>query len=150
VKPFFLNSLPMESLTIDALNSTEEAPCARAALTAPASILERVPAGPATKLRGNRLRHIPEEIGKLTKLSHISARKEQLDRLPDSIGSLSELTELDISGNRITALLSMRGTKLWSLFASDNRIASLPSYNFGKATTCRFSRHQRWLAHREA
>ena len=74
----------------------------------------------------NRLRHIPDEIGYLTRLSHMRAREEQLERLPDSIGSMSELSELYITGNRITALPSMRGTKLSSLFASSNRLASLP------------------------
>jgi len=85
-------------------------------------------------LRANRLRHIPDEIGGLVSLSHMTSREERLERLPDSIGVLPALSELDITDNQIVEVPSLRGTKIWWLFASRNRMTSLPE-DLGSWTT---------------
>jgi Leucine-rich repeat (LRR) protein len=52
------------------------------------------------------LKKLPDSIGKLTNLRHLSAGKNELTKLPDSIGKLTNLERLFLEGNKLTSLPS--------------------------------------------
>lgn len=57
------------------------------------------------ELRSNRISTIPDEMGALVGLHHLSLRNNRLEhRLTDHVGLLTRLTHLDLLRNRITHL----------------------------------------------
>ncbi len=81
------------------------------------------------------LKSLPEEIGNLTWLSHLSLYDNQLTALPDSFGNLTGLSELLLSNNRLSALPDSFGnlTRLSHLSLYDNQLSALPDF-FGNLT----------------
>jgi len=76
----------------------------------------------------NQLSALPEEIGKLTELTHLYLYNNQLSALPEEIGNLTNLRELDLDNNRLPALPEEIGnlTELTHLNLSNNQLTALP------------------------
>lgn len=79
-------------------------------------------------LDDNHFTYLPPQIGKLTKLQHLSCKNNQLTTLPDEIGQLVELRVLDVHSNNIknlpASVWSIHG--LVSLNASSNLLTAFP------------------------
>ncbi|MBN1801281.1 MAG: hypothetical protein JW891_07225 [Candidatus Lokiarchaeota archaeon] len=59
----------------------------------------------------NQLESIPESIGNLTRLKELNLSQNQLTNLPDSFFNLTSMTKLDLSNNKFTEI----PTQLWAL-----------------------------------
>ncbi len=79
-------------------------------------------------LSGLGLTQLPESIGELSQLRHLSVADNRLTSLPESIGRLTQLQEVYFSGNQLTSLPESIGqlSGLLSLYLFDNRLTSLP------------------------
>jgi Leucine-rich repeat (LRR) protein len=76
--------------------------------------------------------HLPEQIGKLTRLYQLQLSNTGLVALPDSIGNLSSLSHLYLSGNKLTSLPTTIANiqVLYSVLLDDNlKLRSLQSLN---------------------
>jgi len=71
---------------------------------------------------------LPDEIGALTNLKHLSVYGNKIATLPDSIGRLTALNILYLGENILTAVPASIGylTAVTKLFLNTNRIAALP------------------------
>jgi hypothetical protein len=80
-------------------------------------------------LRGNQLTSLPESIGLLVNLTHLSIANNRLVTLPASIGQLEQLTTLWANNNNLIQLPSQISQlrKLERLVVCDNLLRSLPS-----------------------
>jgi Leucine-rich repeat (LRR) protein len=80
-------------------------------------------------LRGNQLTSLPESIGLLVNLTHLSVANNRLVTLPASIGQLEQLTTLWANNNNLIQLPSQISQlrKLERLVVCDNLLRSLPS-----------------------
>ena len=58
--------------------------------------------GVASSAAARGLTELPEEIGRLSRLTHLNLCENKLTTLPRSIGQLTNLVHLDLSGNRLT------------------------------------------------
>jgi adenylate cyclase len=58
------------------------------------------------KLDYNAFRSLPEHVGELARLTHLSVSNNQLDALPASIGKLRRLETLDVNSNSLRELPS--------------------------------------------
>ena len=57
---------------------------------------------------------MPESLGNLTALTELDLSGNQLTAVPESLGNLTALTELDLSGNQLTALpVRLAGSLDW-------------------------------------
>lgn len=87
---------------------------------------------PKTKVflvNGNKLRHFPSVINRITSLEKLDLSENRIDKFNDiDFSSLENLEELDLSYNRLTYLPPSIGklTKLKKLNLSGNQIAHLP------------------------
>ena len=89
-------------------------------------------------LGGNRLAHVPEEIGSLTRLQSLALCDNQIVELPDAIASLTQLRSLQLHSNQLQTLprglleldsitsLSLRKNPLVARFVRE-MVFSLPS-----------------------
>jgi len=86
-------------------------------------------------LSGERLKHLPAEIGQLTNLTELSLFDNQLSSLPAEIGQLTNLTELSLFNNQLSSLPAEIGqlTNLKELNLSGNQLSLLPA-EIGKLT----------------
>ena len=71
---------------------------------------------------------LPESIGQLEMLSHLSLESSQLTSLPESFGRLQQLSHLDLTSNQLTSLPESFGQlqQLSYLLLSSNNLTSLP------------------------
>lgn len=78
----------------------------------------------------NKLRSLPEDIGKLSELTHLDAHFNRIQKVPDSIGELTKLEFLDLSENfaDLVKLPSSLGNlfHLRVLKLQNNQISELP------------------------
>ena len=74
------------------------------------------------------LTSLPESIGQLEMLSHLSLQRCQLTSVPESIGRLQQLSHLDLTSNQLTSLPESIGQlqQLSYLSLMRNRLTSLP------------------------
>ncbi len=81
-------------------------------------------------LPDNDIEKLPESIGKLKKLEHLSIAGNKLTTLPKSIGNLTNLTFLDIGLNPFTSLPSSLGnlTKLEEISLSALNLTQVPAW----------------------
>jgi hypothetical protein len=79
-------------------------------------------------LCGLELTAVPDEIGRLTKLTVLSLDTNRLTSLPAAIGNLVELDELSVTENCLTSLPREIGrlTKLRALCLQCNQLVALP------------------------
>jgi len=79
-------------------------------------------------LRGCRLRELPPEIGRLTKLVHLDISFNTLTELPREICQLNRLAELDLSDNHLADPFPVisRLRSLTSLDLNGNQLRKLP------------------------
>ena len=77
----------------------------------------------------NRLESLPESVGGLQNLAVIIAANNQLESLPNSLGSLNNLNELTVFSNQLQSLpVNMGGLKnLIHLRVFNNQLESLPA-----------------------
>ncbi|XP_031380511.1 TMV resistance protein N-like [Punica granatum] len=81
------------------------------------------------KLHGVEITRIPDSIGGLVNLTHLSMSEcSGMKTLPDVIGDLKSLVKLDMSGTELSALPNSVGwlTRLQSLCLSSTKIEELP------------------------
>ncbi len=83
----------------------------------------------ALDLSHNKLIKLPDNIGKLSRLSKINLSHNKLIELPDSIGNLSQLTAIDLSYNKLTELPVSIGNllQLTHIDLSFNKLTILPA-----------------------
>ena len=79
-------------------------------------------------LRGNNLSELPESVAKLTNLTSLDLELNKLSELPESVGKLTNLTSLDLSRNNLSELPESvaKLTKLTSLDLELNKLSELP------------------------
>ncbi|MFE9601494.1 caspase family protein [Streptomyces hokutonensis] len=84
--------------------------------------------GVASSAAARGLTELPEEIGRLKRLTHLNLCENKLTMLPKSIGQLTNLTHLDLRENRLTELPEEIGqlTNLVHLDLSGNRLTRRP------------------------
>jgi hypothetical protein len=72
---------------------------------------------------GNRLRELPEALGKLKKLQSLELGNNQFKRIPNPVLALKGLNFLGVGGNPLDTLPDLRGlTKLEELDISDTKL----------------------------
>jgi len=78
---------------------------------------------------GNKLKTLPDDFRRLTKLRVLDLDDNQLTKLPDCIGQLTQLRELYLGNNQLTTLPNSidQLTQLKSLYLSSNLLQSLPN-----------------------
>lgn len=78
-------------------------------------------------LTGNRLRELPEDIGRLHRLRILFASENQFDHLPPVLGDCSRLAMVGFKANRIRGVdpAALPRTLSW-LILTDNRLTVLP------------------------
>jgi adenylate cyclase len=102
------------------------------------------------RLDHNALRTLPDSIGNLRRLMHLSCASNKLDLLPDSIGDLQKLETLDVNSNSIRELPASlwKCASIVSLNATSNLIeiwhewegtSSAPTSNGGTAASAQLS-----------
>jgi Leucine-rich repeat (LRR) protein len=70
-------------------------------------------------LNGNGLRDLPQWLGNLTKLQHLSLASNKLCHVPDVIQSITSLTTLVAADNELTCLPPwLHGNRMCSLSPS--------------------------------
>ncbi len=76
----------------------------------------------------NQLQCIPEEIGKLNRMTTLNCENNAIERLPESMGKLRALKVLKLSKNNLTNLPESIGKcrKMTMLHLDNNRIEFLP------------------------
>ena len=92
---------------------------------------------------------LPDEIGALTNLKHLSVYGNKIATLPDSIGRLTALNILYLGENILTAVPASIGylTAVTKLFLNMNRIAALPD-TIGRMTALtELHLNDNWLTH---
>lgn len=79
-------------------------------------------------LGGNRISHLPEEIGMLQSLVQLDLHSNSLVQLPASLGRLHALRVLNVARNQLCALPATVGdlTDLRALQVDQNRLTMLP------------------------
>ncbi|MEH2263508.1 COR domain-containing protein, partial [Nostoc sp.] len=79
-------------------------------------------------LRNNQITQIPEAIAKLTNLTQLDLRNNQITQIPEAIAKLTNLTQLILSDNQITQIPEAiaKLTNLTQLILSDNQITQIP------------------------
>ena len=84
---------------------------------------------PRLDLGGYTLQTLPEEIGRLTWLTHLSLRNNELTTLPSVICELVQLQQLSLADNRLTSLPEEIGalTSLTHLNLKNNQLSDLPA-----------------------
>lgn len=77
---------------------------------------------------GNQIRVLPEGVGSLSNLVHLSMKNNLLDNLPASIGKLQRLQTLSLSGNNLPSLPAQIWlcSQLTVLNASSNMLHDFP------------------------
>jgi len=77
---------------------------------------------------GDKMTHIPPEIGNLTNLKRLVFRGHNIKTLPPSMSKLKKLEKLIIDGNQLNGIPSWIGglTDLVELTVDDNNLSSLP------------------------
>lgn len=80
-------------------------------------------------LRGEGLRVLPDEIGKLIRLNKLRLDRNDLDALPVEIGRLTNLEQLDLDSNQLSLLPAEIGqlTNLERLTLGGNKLSALPA-----------------------
>ena len=70
----------------------------------------------------NRLRFIPDEIGKLSRMTNLNCENNDIESLPESMGKLRLLKVLKVSKNNLTSLPTSIGKcrKLTELYVDNN------------------------------
>jgi Leucine-rich repeat (LRR) protein len=81
------------------------------------------------QISGTRINVLPKTIGNLTKLTHLDLSWNQFKELPQEIEHLQILTVFNLSGNQIQQIPTAIGslTSLTALFLSKNSLKELPS-----------------------
>ncbi|MEI7488906.1 MAG: leucine-rich repeat domain-containing protein [Chryseobacterium sp.] len=76
----------------------------------------------------NKIKELPESIGKFIHLKKLQCRHAELEKIPDSIRYCTGLTELDVQNNKLKELPYSIGncTALQGLSANDNQLEKLP------------------------
>ncbi|MFN6480808.1 COR domain-containing protein, partial [Nostoc sp. DedQUE07] len=79
-------------------------------------------------LRKNQITQLPEAIAKLTNLTQLVLSDNQITQLPETIAKLTNLTQLDLRKNQITQIPETiaKLTNLTQLVLSDNQITQIP------------------------
>jgi len=98
--------------------------------------LSKFPSIKSLNLKSNKLRSLPESIGKLKSLRNLNLRNNFLSNLPNSIEMVSSLNNLDLHGNKMNSISiklsrSIRELKLgWNgLFTIPESLKNLKSLN---------------------
>lgn len=130
IKVLFLNHNPVTRFSL-----VEPAPALSVLNLASAKLVQlsdtlfqMVPSLTKLVLDKNHFVTIPHEIGKLTKLEHLSIAKNLLAQLPPDIGRLSELKYLDVRENNLNTLPPeiWFAKKLETLNVSSNVLSDFP------------------------
>ena len=82
-------------------------------------------------ISNERIRRIPDSIGRLTELRLLCFADNELVSIPDSIGNLVNLELLDLDGNHLSSLPSMRRlTNLLQLTLANNLFTNFPTIRY--------------------
>ncbi|XP_076303588.1 uncharacterized protein LOC143221868 [Lasioglossum baleicum] len=80
-------------------------------------------------LSNNLLRHVPNDINRLTELQYLNLARNELSSLPNDISSLKKLRRLDLTDNKIQDIVDVKSvmqlTSLTVLYLSRNPIQSI-------------------------
>ncbi|KAK3287942.1 hypothetical protein CYMTET_4579, partial [Cymbomonas tetramitiformis] len=76
----------------------------------------------------NQLEYLGEWLGDLTSLTNLNCMNNKLIAVPESLGNLEHLISLGLKSNQLTSLPSSIGnlTSLIHLFLTDNRLSTFP------------------------
>lgn len=93
----------------------------------PANVEMRIDEISDMDISSEKIRLIPDSIGRLSNLTSLCLAINELVTLPNSIGRLTKLEHLNLEHNRLTTFpLIRRLTKLEHLDLSNNQITSIP------------------------